>query len=38
MGFIQVTAWGANIKSFVTNDETEFRNLTFLGLIENSKI
>ena len=30
MGPIQVTAWGANIKSLVSNDETEFKILTFL--------
>lgn len=29
MAFIQVTAWGTNIKSLVTNDETEFKILNF---------
>jgi hypothetical protein len=30
MGSIQVTAREANIKSLVTNDETELKILTFL--------
>ena len=38
MGFIQVTARGANIKSLVTNNERKLKIFNFSGLLENSKM
>jgi hypothetical protein len=34
MGFIQIVAWGANIKSSAANDKTGFKDLTLKHLLE----